>query len=272
MEINWKVDAPPRSGKPGAVPAQSRIAIPLDRVLDFARHDSDSRSSRHLAFALRPLLSMALATTGLYQGLRPARRAFAHGAGGAADGDAPGGDPELLFSALSSLVEVVKNLTPSAGRVYAHMGHESLDGAGPAEAGESDGESDGDFEGPAEADAATGSGNGAGAGDALGLGTDDRGDASDASERRRTGVEGRGRQRVAAATAGARSEVVIELVSTVGSPDEGPEPAVYDDAGAMGFELAVVAAIVESKGGELQLGAAGGDSRSFVVRLPVCRT
>jgi hypothetical protein len=258
MEINWEVDALPRSGKPGAVPAQSRIAIPLDRVLDFARHDSDSRSSRHLAFALRPLLSMALATTGLYRGLRPARPAFAHGAAGA---DAPGGDPELLFSALSSLVEVVKNLTPSAGRVYAHMGHESLDGAGPAAAGESDGES----EGPAESDAATGSGNdaGVGVGDALGPAADDRGDA---------GVEGRSRQRIAAATAGARSEVVIELVSTVGSPDEGPEPAVYDDAGAMGFELAVVAAIVESKGGELQLGAAGGDSRSFVVRLPVCRT
>lgn len=268
MEINWEVDALPRSGKPGAVPAQSRIAIPLDRVLDFARHDSDSRSSRHLAFALRPLLSMALATTGLYRGLRPARPAFAHGAAGA---DAPGGDPELLFSALSSLVEVVKNLTPSAGRVYAHMGHESLDGAGPAAAGESAGESDGESAGPAEADTATGSGNdaGAGIGDALGPAADDRGDAR---ERRRTGVEGRSRQRIAAATAGARSEVVIELVSTVGSPDEGPEPAVYDDAGAMGFELAVVAAIVESKGGELQLGAAGGDSRSFVVRLPVCPT
>jgi hypothetical protein len=260
MEINWEVDAPTRSGQPGAVPAHRRIAIPLDRVLDFARHDSDSRSSRHLAFALRPLLTMALATTGLYRGLRPTHPAFA---GGGAGGEAPGGDPELLFSALSSLVEVVKNLTPSAGRVYAHMGHESLDGAEPAAAGESDG--------PAESDDATGAGNGAGVGAALAPGGDDAGEAG---ERRRIGVEGRGRQRVAAATAGARSEVVIELVSTVGSPDEGlePEPAVYDDAGAMGFELAVVAAIVESKGGELQLGAAGGDSRSFVVRLPVCRT
>ena len=262
MEINWEVDAPPRSGKPGAVPAQSRIAIPLDRVLDFARHDSDSRSSRHLAFALRPLLTMALATTGLYRGLRPTHPALAHGV--AAGGEAPGGDPELLFSALSSLVEVVKNLTPSAGRVYAHMGHESLDGAEPAEAGDSDEAS--------ESDDATGSGNGAGVGDALWHRPNDAGYAGDAGERRRTGVEGRGRQRVAAATAGARSEVVIELVSTVGSPDARLEPAVYDDAGAMGFELAVVAAIVESKGGELQLGAAGGDSRSFVVRLPVCRT
>jgi hypothetical protein len=188
---------------------------------------------------------MALATTGLYQGLRPTPPAVVPGAPGASGGEAPGGDPELLFSALSSLVEVVKILTPSAGRVYAHMGHESLDGATPAE-------SDEDEAGEA--------------GDALALGADD------ALERNRPGAEARGRQKVAAATAGPRSEVVIELVSTAGSPADGLEPAVHDDAGAMAFELAVVAAIVESKGGELQLGSPGGDSRSFVVRLPVCRS
>jgi hypothetical protein len=237
METNWQVDAPPRPCMPSAVPAHGRIAIPLDRVLDFARHDSDPCSSRHLAFALRPLLSMALATTGLYQGLRQIPPALPHDVSG---GEAPGGDPELLFSALSSLVEVVKTLTPSAGRVYAHMGHESLDGADSEDAPDADGELEPE--------------------------------ANHAIERNRPGAVGRGRQKVAAATAGPRSEVVIELVSTAGSTAEGLGPAALDDAGAMAFELAVVAAIVESKGGELHMGSPGGDSRSFVVRLPVCRS
>src|SRR5438270_7826638 len=78
METNWQVDAPPRPSMPGAVPARGRIAIPLDRVLDFARHDSDSRSSRPLAFALRPLLTLALATTGLFRGLRQSPPAPPH--------------------------------------------------------------------------------------------------------------------------------------------------------------------------------------------------
>ncbi len=241
METNWQVDAPPRPSMPGAVPARGRIAIPLDRVLDFARHDSDPRSSRHLAFALRPLLSLALATTGLYRGLRQTPPALPRAPAG---GEAAGGDPELLFSALSSLVEVVKTLTPSAGRVYAHMGHESLDGEDPEDA--------------------------AGAQDELAP------EAKDAIKRSHPGGAGRGASRgdekATAAIAGPRSEVVIELVSTAGSTAEGPEPRLHDDAGAMAFELAVVAAIVESKGGELQVGSPGGDSRSFVVRLPVRRS
>lgn len=241
METNWQVDAPPRPSMAGAVPARGRIAIPLDRVLDFARLDSDSQSSRPLAFALRPLLSLALATTGLYRGLRQTLPALPHAPAG---GEAAGGDPELLFSALSSLVEIVKTLTPSAGRVYAQMGHETLDGADP----------DDD----------------AGARDELAP------EANGAIERSHAGSAGRGNERGnekrAAATAGPRSEVVIELVSTAGSTPEGQEPRLHDDAGAMAFELAVVAAIVESKGGELQLGSPGGDSRSFVVRLPVRRS
>jgi hypothetical protein len=237
METNWQVDAPPRPSMPGAVPARGRIAIPLDRVLDFARHDSDSRSSRPLAFALRPLLTLALATTGLFRGLRQSPPALPHTPAGR---EGAGGDPELLFSALSSLVEVVKTLTPSAGRVYAHLGHESLDGADPEDAG--------------------------GAGDELAP------EANDALESSPSGAAGRGHGEVTAATAGPRSEVVIELVSTAGSTADEPDSRLHDDAGAMAFELAVVAAIVESKGGELQLGSPGGDSRSFVVRLPVRRS
>ena len=73
------------------------------------------------------------------------------------------------------------------------------------------------------------------------------------------------------ATAAPRSEVVIELVSTAGCAYASLPPEVRDDFGSLAFELAVVAAVVESKGGEIDFGSPRGDSRSFVVRLPVCR-
>src|SRR5260370_42604551 len=50
-------------------------------------------------------------------------------------GEPAGGDPDILFTALSSLVEVVKTLTPSDGRVYAHLGHEAVAGAERGESG-----------------------------------------------------------------------------------------------------------------------------------------
>ena len=67
-----------------------------------------------------------------------------------------------------------------------------------------------------------------------------------------------------------RSEVVIELVSTAASAYASLPAAVRGELGSLAFELAVVAAIVESKGGEFCVGSPGGDARSFVVRLPVC--
>jgi hypothetical protein len=211
MSPSQPLEAPSFSSLPQAVPPNCRIAIPLHRVLGFARRESGSRPSRRLGFAMRPLLSLALETTGLCPGLPatpvplPDRRA---GKGSAAD-------PEILFTALSSLVEVVKSLTPSAGRVYAQLGHQAV---------------------PAT-------------------------DLSDTAWR-----EPRERGLAAAAP---RSEVVIELVSTVSSTAASFSPAILDDLGGLAFELAVVAAVVESKGGELCLGQAGVDRRSFVVRLPV---
>jgi hypothetical protein len=65
--------------------------------------------------------------------------------------------------------------------------------------------------------------------------------------------------------------VVIELVSIAGSTCDAPFSAPATASGALAFELAVVAAIVESKGGQLSLGTSGGDTRNFVVRLPVRR-
>jgi hypothetical protein len=183
----------------------------LHRVLTFARQESELRPSRRLGFAMRPLLSMALATTGLCPAVPAPRSRWTErrpSKGGAAE-------TEVLFAALSSLVEVVKTLTPRAGRVYAQLGHQPVP----------------------------------------------------AAERLDDGDRERGRTRAGGGNAAAaRSEVVIELVSTSTSASS-PRA----DLGGLAFELAVVAAIVESKGGELCFGSAGADSRSFVVRLPVCR-
>lgn len=214
MRSSQHSEAPPLATLPHTASGSGRIDIPLHRVLGFARQESESRPSRQLAFALRPLLGLALATTGLCSeppAVPALRRAWP-----------PSGtdmtvDSEILFSALSSLVEVVKILTPSAGKVYALLGHEAV----------------------APSD---------------GLDADDR-------ERGRRG----------AATAAPRSEVVIELVSTAGCAYASLPPAILHDFGSLAFELAVVAAVVESKGGELAFNPPRGDSRSFVVRLPVCR-
>jgi len=216
MRTSQRLEAPP-SSLPQSSCGSRPIALPLHRVLGFARQDSELRPSRQLAFALRPLLGLALATTGLCPDpaaaphLRRGRPRVANDAAG---------DLETLISALSSLVEVVKLLTPGDGRVYARLGHEALsspDGFG-------------------------------GAG----------GERREVRERR-TGA------------APPRSEVVIELVSTAGSGYAGLPAQILDDLGSLAFELAVVAAIVESKGGELCFGEPRGDSRSFVVRLPVRR-
>jgi hypothetical protein len=218
MRSSQHSEAPPLATLPHTTSGSSRIDIPLHRVLGFARQESESRPSRQLAFALRPLLGVALATTGLCQeppavpALRPVWPPSSTEM--TADSEA---DSEILFSALSSLVEVVKILTPSAGKVYALLGHEAV---APAE----------DLDG---------------------------------------GDRERGRR--GGATAAPRSEVVIELVSTAGCAFARLPPAILDDFGSLAFELAVVAAVVESKGGEVTFGAPRGDSRSFVVRLPVCR-
>lgn len=208
-----QLEAPPFASLPRETPPLRRIVIPLHRVLTFARQESELRPSRRLGFAMRPLLSLALATTGLCQAVPAPRSPWTErrpSTGG-------GADTEVLFAALSSLVEVVKTLTPRAGRVYAQLGHQPVP-------------------------------------DAEGLDPDDR-------ERGRT-RPGDGN------AAAARSEVVIELVSTASSTSASSPRA---DLGGLAFELAVVAAIVESKGGELCFGSAGADARSFVVRLPVCR-
>jgi hypothetical protein len=231
MRSSQAMEAPPLASLPRAAPRQRRIAIPLHRVLGFARQESESHPSRQLAFALRPLLGLALATTGLCPDAPPALDAARRPGArqerlppiypqGAADLPDHPADSEILFSALSSLVEVVKTLTPSAGRVYAHLGHEAVASA--------DGDTDEDLDEP------------------------------------------RAQARAASGTA-PRSEVVIELVSTAASAYASLPPAIRGELGGLAFELAVVAAIVESKGGELYVGSSGGDSRSFVVRLPVCR-
>ncbi len=214
MRSSQQSDAPPLASLPHISTGSGRISLPLHRVLGFARQESDSRPSRQLAFALRPLLGLALATTGLCPespAVSPLRRALPP------SGSEMAADAEVLFGALSSLVEVVKILTPGAGRVYALLGHEAV------------------------------------------LAPD--------------GLDGDDREggQLGAATAAPRSEVVIELVSTAGGAYAGLPPAVLDDFGSLAFELAVVAAVVESKGGEVAFGSPHGDSRSFVVRLPVCR-
>ncbi len=221
MRSSQRLEAPPSTSLPRSPYGHRRIALPLHRVLGFARQDCELRPSRQLAFALRPLLGLALATTGLCPEPSPVsklRRGRARLATDAA------GDLETLISALSSLVEVVKLLTPSDGRVHARLGHEALhspDGSG-------------------------------------GAGGEHR-----EGRERRIGVAGAGT---------ARSEVVIELVSTAGPGSSSLPAQVLEDLGSLAFELAVVAAIVEAKGGELYLGTPRGDARSFVVRLPVCRS
>jgi hypothetical protein len=198
-------------------------------VLGFARQDSELRPSRQLAFALRPLLGLALATTGLCPEPSPVSRLRRGRTRRAPDA---AGDLETLISALSSLVEVVKLLTPSEGRVHARLGHEALP----------------------PRDESGGSGGAGGAGG-----------------KHREGRQARIGAAGAAGAAMARSEVVIELVSTAGPGPSGLPAQILEDLGSLAFELAVVAAIVEAKGGELYLGAPRGDSRSFVVRLPVRR-
>ncbi len=194
--------------------------MPLARVLDFARREPDLRAPRQVAFALRPLLTLALSTAGL---CREQQAAAEPGTGGAAAGPGREGVPggrktvrpvasdggsELLFTALSSLIEVVRNLTPAGGRIYAQLGHEPL-------------------------------------------------------------PEGERSAGPHAARA-PRSEVVIELTGDANGAGERPLTATA--SGALAFELSVVAAIIESKGGQLSWHADGGPSRSFVVRLPVLRT
>jgi len=219
MRFSQQSATPPLATLPHISTGSGRISIPLHRVLGFARQESDSRPSRQLAFALRPLLGLALATTGLCPespAVSPHRRALPPPGSEGSEMDA---DAEILFSALSSLVEVVKILTPAAGKVYALLGHQAVP----------------EPDGPDGPD-------------------------GDDHERDRRG---------AAATP--RSEVVIELVSTAGCAWASLPPAIRDDFGSLAFELAVVAAVVESKGGELDFGSPHGDTRSFVVRLPVCR-
>jgi hypothetical protein len=220
---------------------QNRIIIPLGRVLDFARHEPGIHPTRQVALALRPLLAVALSAAGLCQdpppdppaadrstvagtpasslAARKGRRMHpAHHAHppqppqhGPTDqlADLRPGDPEILFTALSSLIEVVKSLTPGTGRMYAHLGHEAL--------------------------------------------------------------PGRGREEDTATALAPRSEVVIELVSVANSLRDEAGAAPQGASGALPFELAVVAAIVESRGGQLSLASDGTHSRTFVVRLPVHR-
>src|SRR5260370_19273754 len=132
MRSSQRLEAPPSTSLPRSPYGRRRIALRLHRVLGFARQDCELRPSRQLAFALRPLLGLALATTGLCPEPSPVsklRRGRARLATDAA------GDLETLISALSSLVEVVKLLTPSAGTVHARLGHTALhspDGAGGA--------------------------------------------------------------------------------------------------------------------------------------------
>ncbi len=244
MRSSHAVEAPPFGRPPQVAPRQRRITIPLHRVLGFARQELASHPSRQLAFALRPLLGLALETTGLCSAASAGQPAAGRRTGGSAD-------PEILFSALSSLVEVVKALTPSVGRVYANLGHEAV--VPP----------DGDTGGAAR-HAANGVGDtGNGVGDTGNGVVGDTGDLHGAAD----GEAGEAPGMPADAP---RSEVVIELVSTAASAYASLPAAVRGELGSLAFELAVVAAIVESKGGEFYVGSPGGDARSFVVRLPVC--
>lgn len=298
---------PPVSALLPAVPPHQRIAIPLSQVLDFARHDTDSQPSRQLAGALRPLLAVALATAGFCQGLppelpvqkRPRRPAPAGSPSGSGADDATaepeaavslakdagavlhnrpisagaaavpagaGGDPEILFTALSSLVEVVKSLTPSAGRIYAHLGHEAVesDDASPFD------EHTGHSAHPERPDALDDQEHLAdSAGDDSDSDADSGAHSLSPSDH---AFDAQARPALAADNAInplPRSEVIIELVSIASPAYESLSPAIHNALGALAFELAVVAAILESKGGQLHLAAPGAQSRRFVVRLPV---
>jgi hypothetical protein len=255
MDSTARIDMPlPPTTLPQQIPPHLRIALPLHRVLDFARQESDTHPSRQLASALRPLLGVALATAGFCQGIPPelptAATANATTTTSAsrlrqlqgAPATAPAGDTEILFTALSSLVEVVKSLTPSAGRIYAHLGHEAHEGAAAEPAPYADPDD------PAD-DA-----------EHLAWGGSDAGEPDSEAEAD------------AASEPIPRSEVVIELVSVASPAYESLSPAIHNALGALAFELATVAAIVESKGGQLHLAAPGGHSRRFVVRLPVWRS
>jgi hypothetical protein len=220
MESSYRPHQLPPTTPPAGSTAGHRIAMPLARVLDFARREPDLHAPRQVAFALRPLLTLALSTAGLCQeqpeggaarpgaAASPGRDATALGRKAARSSDLDG-ESELLFTALSSLIEVVRNLTPAAGKIYAQLGHRALP------AGER-------AEGPY------------------------------------------------AAAGAPRSEVVIELISDANGGRERVLTATA--AGALAFELSVVAAIVESKGGQLSWHADGGPACSFVVRLPVLRS
>jgi hypothetical protein len=210
---------------------QNRIIIPLSRVLDFARHEPGIHPTRQVALALRPLLAVALSAAGLCDDEAAAEPPVATAAGtdtnrrrlrpphpertAVPSPQRRLADPEILFTALSSLIEVVKSLTPGTGRMYANLGHEAL--------------------------------------------------------------PGRGHKEDTATAFAPRSEVVIELVSVAnslrGAADNASDPGATPRgaSGALPFELAVVAAIVESRGGHLSLASDGVHSRFFVVRLPVHR-
>jgi hypothetical protein len=219
---------------------QNRIIIPLSRVLDFARHEPGIHPTRQVALALRPLLAVALSAAGLCDDEAAAEPPLATAAGtdtnrrrlrpphpertAVPSPQRRLADPEILFTALSSLIEVVKSLTPGTGRMYANLGHEAL--------------------------------------------------------------PGRGHKEDTATAFAPRSEVVIELVSVANSLRDAADAADNADnadnandpgapprgaSGALPFELAVVAAIVESRGGHLSLASDGVHSRFFVVRLPVHR-
>jgi hypothetical protein len=199
---------------------QNRIIIPLSRVLDFARHEPGFPPTRQVALSLRPLLAVALSAAGICEDLPADSPHPAHEDRGprsaplARIADLRPGDPEILFTALSSLIEVVKSLTPGTGRMYAHLGHEAL--------------------------------------------------------------PGRARKEDTATALAPRSEVVIELVSVANSLREAAVDGaalhgLHGASGALPLELAVVGAIVESRGGHLSLASDGAHSRTFVVRLPVHR-
>jgi hypothetical protein len=220
MEPSYRLHPPSPITPPADRAARHRITMPLARVLDFARREPDLHAPRQVAFALRPLLTLALSTAGLCQeqpeaaatgsgaASPPGRHPAVHGRQRARSGTTED-ESELLFTALSSLIEVVRNLAPATGKIYAHLGHEALPSGAHAEGS------------------------------------------------------------LAAASA-PRSEVVIELVSDANGGRERSLTATA--AGALAFELSVVAAIVESKGGQLSWHADGGPASSFVVRLPVQRS
>jgi hypothetical protein len=243
------------------IPVDCRINIPLSPLLDFARNEPQSRSEQ-VALGLRPLLALALATAGhvdaTARGQAPALPRSRESSGAS-------GDSEILFSALSTLVEVVKSLTPDAGKLYAHLGHQAIPSAD-------------DDDGDEDRDALDG---------AVG---DDGDDGDDRHASKDAAAIHPGQPTAGAAyparrnativdtfhpghelADAPRSEVVIELVSTGESAHSELPALLLDGSGAVAFELAVVAAIVESKGGQLSLGSPGGQSRSFTVRLPVYR-